>query len=193
VDPERLPDDTEEMRAVGMGAVYTATSGRGVLLEQDSLRDAALVTRYFAPYAEALTHLVDQRIAATGRAVIIDLHSYPKAALPYELHAGTRRPEVCLGVDDFHTPDWLLSAAQSAFAGVGDVDMPFAGTYVPLRHFSKDNRAVSVMIEIRRDTYMYEPGGEMHGGAGEVVKALTQVVRSVDGEYGTRSVPCFEP
>jgi N-formylglutamate deformylase len=94
VDPERLPDESEEMYAVGMGAVYTRTSGGLVLRETDEQAEAALLERFFAPYAEGLADLVDERISATGLAVLVDLHSYPVRALPYERHQDARRPPV---------------------------------------------------------------------------------------------------
>lgn len=156
VDPERFPDPArEEMAAIGMGAVYTATSALEELRRPDPARDAAYTERWFAPYAEALADLVDDRLAATGSCVVVDLHSYPREALPYERHADVRRPAVCLGTDPVHTPAWLLDAATTAFSAVGDVvrDEPFRGTYVPLRHWRTDARVSSLMVELRRDTY----------------------------------------
>ncbi|MGW4164142.1 N-formylglutamate amidohydrolase [Streptomyces sp. NPDC004788] len=169
VDPERFPDEREEMLAVGMGAVYTRTTHRAEL-RPDGFDPVPLVGRYFTPYAEAMTRAVDERLAAVGRAVIVDVHSYPTAPLPYELHGDGRRPPVCLGTDAFHTPPALLAAARRAFAGFGGVgtDSPFAGTYVPLAHYGKDPRVTALMVEIRRDLYMTEPGGP----AGPGVRAL---------------------
>jgi len=86
VDPERLPDGHEEMYDVGMGAVYTRTSAGLVLREVDEHAERLLLKRFFTPYAEALADLIDERIAACGYAVLVDLHSYPVEALPYELH-----------------------------------------------------------------------------------------------------------
>jgi N-formylglutamate deformylase len=94
VDPERLPDEHEEMFEVGMGAVYTHTSGGLVLRDPDEQAEAALLERFFTPYAEALADLVDERFSATGCAVLVDLHSYPVHALPYERHQDARRPPV---------------------------------------------------------------------------------------------------
>jgi N-formylglutamate amidohydrolase len=96
---------------------------------------------------------VRDRLAAAGRAVLLDVHSYPREPLPYELHADGPRPALCLGTDAFHTPRWLLDAARDAFAGLGTVavDTPFAGSYVPLRHYRRDARVASLMLEIRRD------------------------------------------
>ncbi len=110
------------MRAVGMGAVYTRTTHRAPLRPDPPADEPELLAAYFAPYAEAMTRAVDDRLAATGRAVIIDVHSYPSRALPYEsLHGTGPRPSVCLGTDAFHTPAELLARARDAFAALGDI------------------------------------------------------------------------
>jgi len=179
VDPERLPDDIEPMAAVGMGAVYLATSERGVLRRPDPGRDAKLRTTYFDPYAEALADLVDELLEETGSVTIIDVHSYPRVALPYERDRAAARPGVCIGTDADHTPAWLIESALSFFAGVeGGVALntPFAGTYVPLRHFGRDERVRSIMVEIRRDTYMNESTTELHDGLAGVVERLSRFV-----------------
>ncbi|CAM5327376.1 N-formylglutamate amidohydrolase [Streptomyces avidinii] len=160
IDPERFPDEREEMLAAGMGAVYTRTTHRE-RLRADGFDARPLIERYFHPYADAMTRAVEDRLAAVGRAVIIDVHSYPTEPLPYELHSAGPRPPICLGTDPFHTAPDLLAAAEKAFAGFGGtgLDSPFAGTYVPLEHYGRDRRVAALMVEIRRDVYMSEPGG----------------------------------
>lgn len=173
VDPERFPDDREEMRTVGMGAVYTRTT-HGVPLRAGDLDPTALLNTYFHPYAHAMTDLVAERLAATGRAVILDVHSYPTRPLPYELHADGPRPPICLGTDTFHTPPALLARARTVLGTIGTtaLDTPFAGTYVPLGYYGTDARVTALMIEIRRDVYMSEPGGALTSGAVDVARAL---------------------
>ncbi|MGW2336468.1 N-formylglutamate amidohydrolase [Streptomyces sp. NPDC001685] len=180
VDPERFPDDREEMLAVGMGAVYTRTTHREPL-RPDGTDPEPLVERYFRPYAQAMTDAVADRLAATGRAVIVDVHSYPADPLPYELHADGPRPPVCLGTDSFHTPPALLAAAREAFAPCGEtgLDSPFAGTYVPLAFYGEDPRVSALMVEIRRDTYMTEPGGPAGPGLTRLAGALAALVDAV--------------
>ncbi|MEU2779788.1 N-formylglutamate amidohydrolase [Streptomyces sp. NPDC007162] len=180
VDPERFPDEREEMLAVGMGAVYTRTTHREVL-RADGFDPEPLVARYFRPYAEAMTRAVAGRLAATGRAVVIDVHSYPSRALPYELHGQGPRPPVCLGTDRFHTPGELAQAARRAFAGCGGtgLDSPFGGTYVPLEYYGTDARVGALMVEIRRDLYMTEPGGPADAGLERLAVALAALVDSV--------------
>ncbi|MER6162428.1 N-formylglutamate amidohydrolase [Streptomyces sp. NPDC001868] len=177
VDPERFPDEREEMLAVGMGAVYTRTTHREVLRGAD-YDGRPLVYRYFHPYAAAMTDAVTDRLAAVGRAVVVDVHSYPSEPLPYELHGDGPRPPVCLGSDPFHTPADLLATAQDAFAGFGGtgVNSPFGGAYVPLRYYGRDARVTALMIEIRRDVYMAEPGGVAGPGVGALADALARLV-----------------
>lgn len=160
VDPERFPDEREEMLARGMGAVYTRTTHRAAL-RPAGFDGRPLIERYFHPYAAAMAVAVAERLDAVGRAVIIDVHSYPTRTLPYELHGDGPRPPVCLGTDPFHTPAALLGAARGAFADVGGIglDSPFAGTYVPLRYYGTATNVTALMVELRRDLYMEEPGG----------------------------------
>ncbi|MCX4766640.1 N-formylglutamate amidohydrolase [Streptomyces sp. NBC_01275] len=180
VDPERFPDEREEMRAVGMGAVYTRTTHREALRPAD-VDPEPLVERYFRPYARAMSDAVGERLAAVGRAVVIDVHSYPTERLPYELHGEGPRPPVCLGTDAFHTPPQLLAAARGAFAGIGEtgLDSPFAGAYVPLEYYGSDPRVSALMVEIRRDTYMTEPGGPAGPGLDDLAAALATLVDAV--------------
>ncbi|MER5384835.1 N-formylglutamate amidohydrolase [Streptomyces sp. NPDC002688] len=182
VDPERFPDEREEMLAVGMGAVYTRTTHRAPLRPADT-DPRPLVDRYFHPYARAMTAAVADRLAVTGRAVIIDVHSYPTARLPYELHGDGPRPPICLGTDSFHTPPELVALAEKAFAGLGEVgiDSPFAGAYVPLRYYEREPQVGALMVEIRRDTYMTEPGGPVGPGFARLVTALTTLVDALGG------------
>ncbi|MFC4942184.1 N-formylglutamate amidohydrolase [Pseudonocardia sp. GCM10023141] len=181
VDPERFPDEREEMAAVGMAAVYTHGTLRQRIRSADAEHEAALLAAFYTPWADAVRAAVDARLAATGRAVLIDVHSYATVALPYELHATGPRPAICLGTDAAHTPPELLDSARGAFAGLGEVTVnsPFAGTYVPLAHHGTDRRVASIMIEIRRDTYMTEPDGPPDAGAGRVAAALAQLIDAI--------------
>ncbi|WP_425839454.1 N-formylglutamate amidohydrolase [Streptomyces fractus] len=185
VDPERFPDEREEMRAVGMGAVYTRTTHREPLRPEPPADERELLDTYFHPYARAMTRAVADRLAATGRAVVIDVHSYPSRALPYELHGTDPRPPVCLGVDPFHTPDALVARAREAFVAYGDSteNTPFAGAYVPLEHYGREPRVTALMLELRRDRYLDEPVTP-HGGLAKAADALANLVDTVSRDGG---------
>jgi len=178
VDPERLPDEHEVMFGVGMGAVYTRTSGGLVLRDDDEQARHALIRRFLTPYGEALADLVDERISATGQAIVLDFHSYPAKALPYERYQAARRPPVCVGVDFDHTPAALVERVFSACSVVGDVvvNEPFVGTYVPIRHFGREIKVTSVMVELRRDMYLHDDGSLDPRGARRVTQALVAIL-----------------
>lgn len=178
VDPERFPDEREEMRAVGMGAVYTHGYAGRKLRDEDPVREEAALRTHFRPYATGVRDLVAERLAACGRAVIVDVHSYATRSLPYELRGASPRPPVCLGTDRYHTPPGLIAAAKAAFGEVG-LDTPFAGCYVPLEFHGREPAVTALMIEIRRDGYMTEPGGPPTGGLAVVAGRLAALLDSL--------------
>jgi len=178
VDPERLPNEHEELYDVGMGAVYTRTSGGLALRDVDERAELELLNRFLTPYAEALADLVDERLCATGHVVLVDLHSYPVQALHYERHQDAKRPPVCLGADVDHTPAPLVERVSRACSVIGQVvvNEPFAGSYVPLRHFGRDNRVASVMVELRRDMYLRNDGSLDPEGTRRISAALVAIL-----------------
>lgn len=156
IDPERFPDEREELNAVGMGAVYERTTTSAVLRTPTPEQRQALIDEFYTPYSEAIAQLVNDRLDAHGRVTIIDVHSYPLVPNAYELHTDGPRPEICVGTDPIHTPeDFRDHALESirATAPTGDVglDSPFWGCYVPLEHFGTNDAVRAVMLEIRRD------------------------------------------
>jgi N-formylglutamate amidohydrolase len=161
VDVERFPDASEEMNAVGMGVLYTHGS-RGQEIRRVAAADEAPLLQFFADYSRRFTELVDATLARHGRAVIIDVHSYPELELPYELHGGGPRAPLCIGSEPFHADSVFLNLVTESFAAFeSQANTPFAGSYVPLKHYQTDARVSSVMLEIRRDTYMTEATVEL--------------------------------
>ena len=138
VDPERFLDpDAEEMESVGIGAVYTRTSQGRPLRELSPEHRADLFDRHFHPCHAALTELVAARIEQHGHCVLLDLHSYPSRALPYELHAAGPRPEVDIGTYGEHTPGWLRDLVAGV---VTDAGFGYAENTVPDVSTSVDGR-----------------------------------------------------
>jgi N-formylglutamate deformylase len=170
------------MAPVGMGAVYTRDTRRRRLRPDDPEAAGVLLAEFYRPWASAVSDAVEGLLARTGRAVLLDVHSYPSRALPYERHGSGPRPAVCLGVDPAHTPAALVAAARRAFDPLGSVEVnsPFRGTYVPLTHYRRDLRVTSIMIEVRRDRYLVEPDGASTPGLAAVAAALVRLVDDVD-------------
>lgn len=183
VDPERFPDEREELAAVGRGAVYTRLCGGGVLRDDSwtAADTAALMDSHYWPYAHAMTSLTQSLLDSGGRAVIVDVHSYPTTAGEYEQHPRGPRPEVCIGTDSAHTPGWLLDAATTVFSAAGftvEVNTPFSGCYVPLPLYG-DRRVSSVMVEIRKDIYL-DSNRALQPPTSRLVNALTELIVKAD-------------
>ncbi|MCB0857798.1 MAG: N-formylglutamate amidohydrolase [Solirubrobacterales bacterium] len=178
VDPERFPDEREEMSRVGMGRVYLKTSDGRELRKPDPSDDDRLIGSYFDPYARAFEQLVAERLEEVGEVLIIDLHSFPVERLPYELRPEQARPSLCLGTDDFHTPEGLASYARSVWPWPDsfELDQPFPGSYVPLGSYRSDRRVSSVMFEIRRDVVANWARGER---CERPVPALPSIIASM--------------
>lgn len=189
VDPERFPDDdAEPMAAVGQGAVYTRTSGGAALREPDPAERARLMAHWYDPYHAAFGEVVGAMLGTFGRCLVIDGHSFATVPLPAEPDQAPVRPDVCLGTDPFHTPRTLVAGLQSAFEAEGfrvAVDRPFSGTIVPRRWYGADARVTSVMLEVRRGTYMDEATGEPLPGFDEVATRMRRAVTAaVDAAWG---------
>jgi len=164
VDPERFADDAEEpMSARGMGVVYAKTStGQPLRRPITTEQRAALIERYYDPHHEELAGAVRDVLAKYSRCLVIDCHSFPSSPLPYE--PDQERPDICIGSDDFHTPEWLTESALDLFRQQGYrviLNRPYSGTIVP-RPFYRTERAVcSIMVEVNRSLYMDEASGKL--------------------------------
>jgi N-formylglutamate amidohydrolase len=177
VDPERFPDNREEMLSVGMGAVYLRTTDQRGLRSPDPDDDERLMNTYYWPYAKAFERLVEERLSEVGQVLIIDVHSYPGDPLPYELHADQARPSLCIGTDGFHTPAALVEVAKSAWPGSTELDQPFSGCYVPERFYKTDDRVQAVMLEIRRDVISdWLRGEQSERDNSAIVSAIVAVI-----------------
>src|ERR1039458_8827577 len=115
-DVERFPsDENEPMAARGMGVIYTRTSLGDVLRVQPDASDRQmLLERWYWPHHGMLERLVNDVVVRSGICLIIDCHSFPSAALPYELDQTSERADICIGTDAFHTPSQVRDAIMAA-------------------------------------------------------------------------------
>ncbi|MDD4039315.1 MAG: N-formylglutamate amidohydrolase, partial [Sphaerochaeta sp.] len=115
------------------------------------------------PHHRRFTEAVAELLNDAGQALNIDCHSFASRPLPYELNQENDRPDICIGTDSFHTPNWLLDSVREAFLKLGysvAINHLFAGTIVPLPYYTQEARVLSIMIEINRKLYMHEDTGE---------------------------------
>ena len=97
---------------------------------------------------------------------------------PHELQQTAFSPDFCLGKDDFHTSENLVARVEneSEHCGYSTArDQPFSGTIVPMKHYHKDQRIQSLMIEINRWLYLAED----YSVDSERIETLVSVLRRV--------------
>lgn len=168
VDVERFRDAKQEIMAGrGMGALYTHGHKLEPIRNKPSPAEQEwILRRYYDPHHAKLTELVDAELVQHGKALIIDCHSFPSKALPYEVPNERPRSEICIGTDPFHTPQSIANCLSHVFEKKGyhtAQNYPFAGSLVPMKHYQKNPHVLSVMLEIRRDLFSNEKTGSKTG------------------------------
>ena len=183
MDPERFADDdAEPMARRGMGAVYLSRRDGQALRRADfSAADRRrIMSELYEPYHRALDHLASEMLERFDRCLLVDLHSFPRSALPYE-DATLARPDLCIGFDDAHGDDVLRDrwSAEARARGLEvGFNTPFAGSLVPTRFYRRDARVRSLMIELRRDHYMDERTGERSPRFVQSLSLITSLLAS---------------
>lgn len=167
VDVERFENDSEEpMSACGMGVIYERTSDGRRLREPPSAEERErMVSTYYRPHHDRLASAVNQSLRKHQRALILDCHSFPSKPLACDQDQRPDRPDICIGMDAWHTPRDLAKSLAEAFRKNGwsvAIDAPFSGSMVPLMHYHRTKAVASVMIEVNRNRYINETTGERH-------------------------------
>ena len=158
-DIERfLDEEREPMSKKGMGVCYTHGFDHNRLKDVDSNHRTAIIDEFYNPYHHNLEEKVGYALDTNKSAIILDCHSFYPISLPYEGKSiNAFRPDICIGTDSFHTPEYLEEFAFDYFNALGyrvAVNTPFSGSLVPLKWYQKDSRVLSIMIELNRGIYL---------------------------------------
>ncbi|WP_190972533.1 N-formylglutamate amidohydrolase [Bifidobacterium myosotis] len=175
-DVERYPDDREIMNRVGMGAIPVADIDGDDLYETGYSPDANERGRRFrlmyAPWHRMLDHLADGMIADTGRATLLDAHTYPKDPLPFEPHKGEPRPEVTVGHNGDIPSRRLAERVAGRLADLGltvGLNTARHGAITP--NNADPRRITAVKIAVREDA------AERDGMPEAVAAAVAEAIR----------------
>ena len=183
LDPERFRDDkNEDMAAKGMGVIYTKDSNGRKIRKINQHERNLLLQNIYDPYHSTITKEVQELLAKFGKCLIIDAHSFPAIPLPYENSQGTKRPQICIGTDPYHTPEDLIQLIQNYFEGINltvKINKPFSGCYVPAKFLHQENRVKSIMIEINRELYMDEVTGEKTDSFTEIRSIICRLIDQI--------------
>lgn len=182
-DPERFRNDGDEsMSKIGMGAVYTSTHKLTRLRSTDCAEREAILKRFYDAHHRKFYELTKRALAENGHCLIVDCHSFPSKALPYEDET-LDRPDICIGTDDFHTPKQLAEKLRESFETRGyrtEFNTPFAGSIVPIEFFGKDKRVASIMVEVNRILYMNESDGKRNESFEKTRCAISAAISEIE-------------
>ncbi|MBN2782523.1 MAG: N-formylglutamate amidohydrolase [Campylobacterales bacterium] len=154
MDPERFFDDELESMQVkhGLGWFYENT-----ILEKKPLRSTKNkdeIAYYYHAHHEKLTKLVDEKLDIFDECIIFDCHSFSNER--YWFHdKDISLPDICIGFDEYHKDEKIVELLLESFKDYDvAINSPYAGSLVPTKHYMKDARVKSVMIEVNKKLYL---------------------------------------
>lgn len=169
-DVERFEDDfLEVMVQKGMGLCYTHLDNGELMRDVDPDLRERIISDYYIPHHRALEELTSELLYKNGQVAIIDCHSFSDIPFNRDLNKVTPRPDFCLGVDEYHTPENLYRPIQEFLTNIGymvSINNPYAGTMIPMKYYQKNRNVNGLMIEINRRLYMTTLNGEIVKTAG---------------------------
>lgn len=183
VDTERFIDDEiEEAAKYGMGVIYVKThDGRKLRNDLTKYERMQLLNRFYFPYHNKLNKSVENNLNHYGKAIIIDLHSYPSNV--DILGIGNKKaPDICIGFDKFHydydVVNILISFCQKNNFSY-EFNIPFSGSIVPMQYYKKNEKVVSFMLEIKKSLYMDEDTFEKNNDFNNLKQKINTLLNDI--------------
>ena len=141
------------------------------------------IDRFYRPYHEKLTKLLNEAQHRCGRALLIDCHSMPGRG-----PNGEKRADIILG-DRFGRscrPD-ITTHFEQIFRSLGYSvirNHPYAGGYVTHYYGNPDMKVDAIQIEINKDLYLNSATMEPHAGMkllqSNFEKAILRVLERIE-------------
>jgi len=155
-DVERFDDESEPMSLIGRGFYYTNGYDGSELRELNVISKDSVYRDFYLKHHEFFYDMVTATLEKHGVCHIIDCHSFndnPK--VPF--NNDPKSPDICIGTDAFHTPNYLLNYTFNYFTNLGystEVNDPYAGCIIPKPYYLQNNSVKGIMIEINKRLYM---------------------------------------
>lgn len=184
LDVERFKDDNlEPMAARGMGFAYSKTS---MLEDLRELKYKEKIAKIYDAYHKTLNELVDAKLEAYGKCLIVDCHSFPSVPRPYQIEKEYDGVDVCVGFDAFHKDEEVTACIKKSFEDAGynvAENFPYSGSMVSNKHYAKEKNVKSVMIELNRKIYMDDLKTFEKRETFDKVKAIVEGLRECMHQY----------
>ena len=141
----------------------------------------------YMPFHETLRGLLERTHRQFGDAVLLDCHSMPSTAGPFDEDTGTDRPDIVLG-DRYGTAcsSGLVEAAENILQSMGYAvarNNPYAGGFNTEHYGAPAQGLHALQIEINRTLYMDEKKVQRLPGIRRLSKNMTRFV----SELGKRA------
>ena len=176
--------------AGGLGVIpRVVAAGRPIYSGKLSLPEAtSRLTHIWHPYHNTLTNLLARAQAQFGQAVLIDMHSMPRASLGDLAGQDQNRPDIVLG-NRFGraASDAITDIASKALADAGlrvALNTPFAGAFIAERYGQPARGTHVLQLEIDRSLYMDEATLTPLPGYDDLKSRLTQAVGQMISAIG---------
>lgn len=154
-DVERLDDNDEELYQQGKGFYYTKTDcDKPLRTEENKIH---VYENYYLKHHKRLSNLVVGKLKQHNVVRIVDCHSFNDEPLLKDFNKYSNRPDICIGVCDYHTPKYLQDYFVNFFKKMGYsvlINNPYSGTIVPIEYYRENKNVESIMVEINKKIYM---------------------------------------
>jgi N-formylglutamate deformylase len=157
-DVERFEDELEPMVDVGRGFYYTHGYDGTELRKLDTTLKSLIKENYYNKHHSLFYDKVKEKINKHDVCYIVDCHSFnDNPIVPFIDQP--KSPDICIGVDDFHTPTYLKNYTLNYFSNLGysvEINNPYSGCIIPKPYFKINNKVKGIMIEVNKRLYMDE-------------------------------------
>ena len=153
-DVERFDGDKEVMNKVGMGIIYTHSHDLKLIRVPKKVDK---IKKIYNEHHDKFNSMVKDKLKKGKKVLILDIHSYSDKPLPYELFKDLKRPDICLGVDDFHLDKKSLDKIIYKIRREGfsySINEPFKGCIIPSDYYMKNSDVKGIMIEFNKETLL---------------------------------------
>jgi len=157
-DVERFEDESEPMFNVGRGFFYTNGYDGSELRKLDVALKKSVHRDFYSKHHKLFYDAAKERLEKHGVCHIIDCHSFNDNPL-VPFNENPMSPDICIGTDPFHTPEYLLNYTLNYFKNLGysvQVNNPYSGCIIPKPYFKINSNIRGIMIEINKRLYMDE-------------------------------------
>lgn len=182
-DVERFADDQlEVMSKFGMGALYEVLDDGTPMRILTDEEKKIILEEYYWQYHRKFIDIVELQLSQYGRAVIIDCHSFANTPLLRDINKNENRPDINIGVDEFHTPDYLKEFSRIFFELKGysvGINWPYQGSIVPYKFYRQDKTVQSILVEVNKSLYLDDGSLEKSDNYFQIKGHLQEYLREV--------------